>query len=131
MVSILSVIILLHVCGTFLRMRCLLYSSNQAFRCRMSETRITEPVRLIPPHACLNTMSLYIPFFDDPIPGRRPGDLGGTEKWWAERQEALERAGYMLRSRYQPGWQPSWIGTGKFYSHFEDGQRVVVSLNVP
>jgi hypothetical protein len=76
-------------------------------------------------------MSLYIPFFDDPIPGRQPGDLGETEKWWAERQEALERAGYLLRSRYRPGWQPSWRGTGKFYLDFEDGQRVVVSLNTP
>jgi hypothetical protein len=74
-------------------------------------------------------MSQYIPFFDDPIPGRQPGGLGESEKWWAQRQEALERAGYMLRSRYRPGWQPSWIGTGKFYSNFEDGHRVVVSLN--
>ena len=76
-------------------------------------------------------MSHYIPFFDDPIPGRQPGDLGEAEKWWAERQEALERAGYLLRSRYRPGWQPSWTGTGKFYLNFEDGQRVTVSFNAP
>jgi hypothetical protein len=76
-------------------------------------------------------MSQYIPFLDDPIPGRQPGGLGESEKWWAGRQEALERAGYMLRSRYRPGWQPSWTGTGRFYSNFEDGQRVVVSLNTP
>ena len=79
----------------------------------------------------LKPMSQYIPFLDDPIPGRQPGDLGESEKWWAERQEALERAGYLLRSRYRPGWQPSWTGTGKFYSNFEDGQRVLVSLNTP
>ena len=78
-----------------------------------------------------SSMSHYIPFFDDPIPGRQPGDLGEAEKWWAERQEALERAGYLLRSRYRPGWQPSWTGTGKFYLNFEDGQRVTVSFNAP
>ncbi len=74
-------------------------------------------------------MSHYIPFLDDPIPGRRPGGIGETERWWVERQEALERAGYMLRPRYQPGWQPSWTGTGKFYLKFEDGQGIAVSLN--
>jgi hypothetical protein len=76
-------------------------------------------------------MSQYI---DDPISGRQPsgrqpGSLGESEKWWAERQEALERAGYLLRTRYRPGWHPSWTGTGKFYLNFEDGQRVIVSLN--
>ena len=74
-------------------------------------------------------MSQYIPFLDDSIPGREPGSIGESEKWWVERQEALECAGYLLRSRYRPGWQPSWTGTGKFYLKFEDGQRVLVSLN--
>jgi hypothetical protein len=74
-------------------------------------------------------MSQYIPFLDDPIPGRQPGGIGESEKWWVERQEALEQAGYMLRSRYRPGWQPSWTGTGKFYLDFEDGQRVIVSID--
>jgi hypothetical protein len=37
------------------------------------------------------------------------GDIGR----WVERQEALERTGYMLRPRYHPGWKPSWTGTGK------------------
>ena len=75
-------------------------------------------------------MSQYIPFLDDPIPGRQPGGIGETEKWWVERQEALERAGYMLRPRYRPGWQPSWTGTGKFYLYFEDGQSITVSLGI-
>ena len=66
---------------------------------------------------------------EDPIPGRQPGGIGESEKWWVERQEALERAGYMLRSRYQPDWQPSWTGTGRPYPQFEDGQRVMVSFN--
>lgn len=67
-------------------------------------------------------------FIGDRNPGRRRGGIGESEKWWVERQEALERAGYMLRSRYRPGWQPSWAGTGRFYLEFEDGQRVIVSL---
>jgi hypothetical protein len=55
----------------------------------------------------------YISFLDDEQPGRQPGDLGRGEDWWAERQEALEAAGYMLRARYRPGWIPSWRGTNK------------------
>ncbi|KAH8989695.1 kinase-like domain-containing protein [Lactarius akahatsu] len=50
------------------------------------------------------------------------GEIGGPELWWAARQETLERAGYMLRSRYRPGWRPSWVTTGKHYFNSEDGQ---------
>ena len=71
----------------------------------------------------------YIDFLDDPRPGRQQGDLGQNEEWWAERQEALERAGYMLRPRYRPGWTPSWAGTDKFYLDFEDGQPSTVSMD--
>jgi hypothetical protein len=70
----------------------------------------------------------YIPFLDDPAPGE-PGDLDEVERWWVERQEALERAGYMLRPRFRPGWQPSWAGTDKPYFDFEDGQAIEVSLD--
>jgi hypothetical protein len=73
-------------------------------------------------------MSQYIPFLDDPIPGWQPGGIGESEEWWVERQEALERAGYMLRSRYRPGWQPSWTSTGRPFHYFEDGQMVIVSF---
>ncbi|KAF8263961.1 kinase-like domain-containing protein [Lactarius quietus] len=55
-------------------------------------------------------------------PSRGLGGIGGPEIWWAERQEILEHAGYMLRSRYQPGWKPSWDTTGKHYFNSEDGQ---------
>jgi hypothetical protein len=44
----------------------------------------------------------YIDFLDDPSPGWQPGDLGRNEEWWAERQQALEQADYMLRPRYCP-----------------------------
>ena len=70
----------------------------------------------------------YIPFLDDPTPGE-PGDIAEIERWWVERQEALEQAGYMLRPRFRPGWQPSWAGTDKPYYDFEDGQTIGVSLN--
>jgi hypothetical protein len=36
--------------------------------------------------------------------GRELGDIDPIETWWVERQEALERGGYMLRPRYRPGW---------------------------
>jgi hypothetical protein len=74
--------------------------------------------------------SQYIPFLDDPIPGRQPGGLGRHESWWVERQEALEQAGYMLRPRFRPGWQPSWTGTKKQFLDFEDGQSIGVSVDV-
>jgi hypothetical protein len=41
------------------------------------------------------------------------GAINSIEAWWVERQEALERAGYMLRPRFRPGWKPSWKGTKK------------------
>ncbi len=57
------------------------------------------------------------------------GGIIGPETWWAERQEALEHAGYMLRSRYRPGWKPSWVGTNKDYFRTEDGQIQPVSVD--
>ena len=57
------------------------------------------------------------------------GKIDPVEAWWVERQEALERAGYMLRPRYRPGWKPSWAGTNKDYSRSEDGQFQWVRMN--
>jgi hypothetical protein len=71
-----------------------------------------------------------IDWLDNPIPGEQPGDIDQSEVWWVERQEALERAGYLLRSRYRPGWKPSWSGTNKFYLDFEDGLPIKVSTNI-
>ena len=75
-------------------------------------------------------MSQSIPFLDDPTPGREPWDITETEGWWVERQEALEQAGYMLRPRFRPGWQPSWTGTNELFINFEDGWCLRVSVNV-
>ena len=68
-----------------------------------------------------------IDFLDNP--GSRPGEIDNLERWWVDRQVALERAGYMLRSRYRPGWNPSWAGTKAFYFDCEDGRSVGVSVN--
>jgi len=71
-----------------------------------------------------------IDFLGEEPPGSQPGDLDEHETWWAERQEALEAKGYMLRSRYRPGWIPSWRGTGKFHLDAEDGRRVRMRLGM-
>lgn len=56
------------------------------------------------------------------------GGLGPIEKQWTNRQKALEEAGYMLRPRYHPEWQPSWTHTNKFFLECEDGQAQAVSI---
>jgi hypothetical protein len=48
-------------------------------------------------------------------------NLVSYETWWVDRQEALECAGYRLRRRYHPNWQPSWAGTNKTWIDCEDG----------
>ena len=73
----------------------------------------------------------YIPLLDDLWPDVKLEDLWEGEIWWAERQDALERAGYMLRPRYRPDWKPSWTGTNKPYDYFEDGQSMDVSDHFP
>jgi len=74
-------------------------------------------------------MSQHIDFIDGPLTGS-PGDIGESEKWWVERQEALEQAGYLLRSRYRPDWKPSWVGTNKFFMNCEDAQIVGIRLGM-
>ena len=67
-----------------------------------------------------------IDFLESGSPSQ-PGGIYELEKWWVDRQVALEQAGYMLRSRYRPGWKPSWTGTKRFYLDCEDGQSIGVS----
>lgn len=64
-------------------------------------------------------------------PEMQAGELNRLEKQWANRQTALEEAGYMLRPRYRPGWQPSWIGTNRFFLNLEDGKAQAVSMKAP
>jgi hypothetical protein len=72
-----------------------------------------------------------IDFLETRAPGSQPGDIDELERWWVDRQVALEQAGYMLRSRYRPGWKPSWTDTKRFYLDCEDGQSVEVSDGFP
>ena len=59
---------------------------------------------------------------DDPEVSKVVEDhLLNREKWWRNRCQYLESVGYRLRSRYQPDWRPSWIGTGRKPRDFEDG----------
>ncbi|KAI0800214.1 kinase-like domain-containing protein [Fomes fomentarius] len=34
-----------------------------------------------------------------------------SERFWQKRQLYLQQHGYLLRPRYSPSWQPSWLGT--------------------
>ncbi|KAA1478175.1 hypothetical protein DENSPDRAFT_787723 [Dentipellis sp. KUC8613] len=62
---------------------------------------------------------------DDPA---SPYFLTSAEKWWRDRQPMLEARGYMLRSRYRPGWTPSWLKFGIYRSGFEDSVRKVLGV---
>ncbi|KAI0046678.1 hypothetical protein FA95DRAFT_1478922, partial [Auriscalpium vulgare] len=45
------------------------------------------------------------------------------ELWWVQRYVALEQAGYVLRPRYHPDWEPSWLANGTPRELAEDGHR--------
>jgi hypothetical protein len=77
----------------------------------------------------MSTSQQIVDFLQNFDSDREIGDIDPVESWWVERQEALERAGYMLRPRYRPGWKPSWAGTKREYSRFEDGQLQWVRVN--
>ncbi|KAH9910912.1 kinase-like domain-containing protein [Epithele typhae] len=53
-------------------------------------------------------------------------NLSDGEKKWVARQPALYARGYSLRSRYVPGWKPSWIGTNRRALFCEDSIRFIV-----
>ncbi|EPQ57111.1 hypothetical protein GLOTRDRAFT_137524 [Gloeophyllum trabeum ATCC 11539] len=55
-------------------------------------------------------------------PPHKPGELAFYELFWRDHQQWLQSRGYMLRSRYMPGWVPSWKGTKRHWSECEDGQ---------
>ncbi|OCB91920.1 hypothetical protein A7U60_g788 [Sanghuangporus baumii] len=40
-------------------------------------------------------------------------DLMRSEIVWRDRQKMLEQHGYLLRPRFRPGWEPSWLKTNK------------------
>jgi hypothetical protein len=62
------------------------------------------------------------------LPRRQIGGLFRSEMWWQDRYRDLEAHGYRLRSRYSPGWQPSWLRSGKDFFDAEDGQPTIVRI---
>ena len=73
------------------------------------------------------------PALDGPpeFPELRQTDKNMTprgETFWREHQVWLESCGYMLRPRYRPGWEPSWLTSGKNPRSCEDGLTLVSSL---
>ena len=53
-------------------------------------------------------------------------NLTDLEKGWRDRLPWFERCGYTLRPRYQPGWTPSWIASGKKSILCEDAVKTFV-----
>lgn len=52
-----------------------------------------------------------------------PAKLDSVEFFWRDHQQWLEKCGYMLRSRYLPGWKASWLAdSNQIYFLCEDGQ---------
>ncbi|KAJ7831886.1 hypothetical protein B0H13DRAFT_2256562 [Mycena leptocephala] len=49
------------------------------------------------------------------------GRLSQLEFFWQDHYSWLKESGYLLRSRYAPGWTPSWLGSGKSPLRCEDG----------
>ncbi|KAJ7902366.1 kinase-like domain-containing protein [Mycena leptocephala] len=49
------------------------------------------------------------------------GGLSQFEFFWRDHYSWLKESGYLLRSRYAPGWTPSWLGSGKSPLRCEDG----------
>lgn len=42
------------------------------------------------------------------------------EVFWRERYDYLKTRGYLLRTRFHPGWTPSWLGTNRDPTFCED-----------
>ena len=55
-------------------------------------------------------------------------DLSPAERLWQERYHHLQRHGYLLRPRYSPGWNPSWLGTDLMPISCEDSIMSIVGL---
>ena len=52
--------------------------------------------------------------------------LRNNEMKWRDRHEMLDKEGYVLRPRLQPGWTPSWLQSGKSPLECEDGEPLPV-----
>ena len=61
---------------------------------------------------------------------REIGDLVAGEVWWRDRFSDIKSLGYMLRSRYDPNWHPSWKASGQDFFTAEDGLATIVSNSI-
>ncbi|KIM39275.1 hypothetical protein M413DRAFT_75146 [Hebeloma cylindrosporum] len=61
------------------------------------------------------------------VDGRRWEELRSSEKFWVSIQPLLLSRGYQLRSRYHPGWTPSWLQPGGKEVLLCDDSRPTVS----
>lgn len=58
---------------------------------------------------------------------RTLSDVSPEERWWVEHRSWLESEGYLLRPRFQPGWEPSWHDPKVDFFDAEDQYAVWVS----
>jgi hypothetical protein len=85
---------------------------RNAHRLRVDECRsVTYSVS--PTYCVFNMSEPADDWISNPSAGFKQRQLGELETWWAERQKALEDAGYMLRPQYHKDWKPSWIEDGQ------------------
>jgi hypothetical protein len=61
---------------------------------------------------------------------RQAGTLVKSEEWWRNHYVDIGRHGYMLRPRYDPLWEPSWIESKEEFYKAEDGQATIVSCRI-
>jgi hypothetical protein len=61
-----------------------------------------------------------------PLPENSSNRHNPGERLWCDRQPFLAERGYTLRSRYRPGWKPSWVGTTINPAYCEDSIRQIV-----
>ncbi|KAF8069047.1 kinase-like domain-containing protein [Lyophyllum atratum] len=52
------------------------------------------------------------------------GKLSETERFWRNHYDLLKQHGYTLRTRYQPDWVASWLGTSKDWWTCKDGVHI-------
>jgi hypothetical protein len=102
-------------------------SRDCSLRSQYNNQALRDNFWLTPPSVFCMTVQ-FSPLNIQIRPRGQRGELGENEKWWAERQKALEQAGYMLRPRYHSDRKFSWAGIDKSYLDFEDGQPQVVSV---
>lgn len=54
------------------------------------------------------------------LPDQTFSVIWSGEKWWIAHQPWLKSRGYVLRARYNPGWEPSWHAEGVHEFDAED-----------